>query len=170
MKILLMFAVLALGAAALAQPTPVSKPQLFAKPGITATPVASSSGVNATLSTNAPAPPVVVVQPTVERVESWLKVAEDFLAGALAVIVALLGVWGKLKSKRAAESEAITGVLIQEIQKIATKEIKDDISSAARDAGVSDSLHAAVKANTASTPAVTTPVPPTPVNPTPVQP
>lgn len=90
----------------------------------------------------------MVAVPVVEHVDTWLTMIQNFLTGAVAVIAALLGVWGKLKSNKATESNVINSVLIQEIEKIATPSGKQNIAGAARDAGVGDSLHEAVKANT----------------------
>lgn len=92
----------------------------------------------------------VVVLPVVEKVQTWLQVAQNILTGALTVIAALLAVWGKLRSNKATESGTIASVLIQEIQKVASKEFKDNIADAAREAGVGDALHSKVKDETDS--------------------
>lgn len=93
-----------------------------------------------------------VVLPVIEKAQTWLGVVNNFLAGALAIVAALLGALAKFKSSKASESGTINSVLIQEIQKVATKDFKDRIASAARDAGVSDALHLKVKEETPSAP------------------
>lgn len=88
--------------------------------------------------------------PIQQRVETWLTTAKDWVSGALVIIAALLAWLANANRNKAAESGTIATVLIKEIQKVATKGFKNDIADAAREAGVSDSLHAAVKENTLS--------------------
>lgn len=96
--------------------------------------------------TNAP----VVVVPVAQRAETWLTTAKDWASGALVIITALLGWLANLNKNKATESGTIASVLIQEIQKLNSKQVKDSVATAARDAGVGDALHAKVKEETPS--------------------
>lgn len=88
--------------------------------------------------------------PVVQRVTDWLAVAKDWASGALVIITALLGWLANLNKNKATESGTIASVLIQEIQKLNSKQVKDSVATAARDAGVGDALHAKVKEETPS--------------------
>lgn len=110
------------------------------------------------VDTNAPAVPTAAV-PLNDRIREWSDAAQNFALGVGAVLLTIAGIWISLKAKlaealkiKAAESDTINKVLIHEVQKVATKNFKDTIASAARDAGVGDALHAMVKENTPSAP------------------
>lgn len=101
----------------------------------------------------------LVAVPVATKVETLMNNAERYLSGALVVITALLGWLAKIKTDKA----SVVNVLIRAIESHNSPALKQAISAAALDAGVSDSLNKSVQAVTSNILPSPTPFPPAPI-------